>query len=224
MTMRAVAPRILLGLVIAGAALWLLANQARLDPALLQTAVRDLGPWAPLAHIALFALATLLFVPGALFGLAGGALFGPLWGTALNLVGATLGATAAFLVGRYLARDWVRRRAGPRLARLIAGVDAEGWRFVAFVRLVPLFPFNLVNYALGLTRIPVTNYVLASLVCMAPGTLAYAWLGYAGREAAAGNAAAIRYGLIGLRCLPPSPSCYGWYGACGAKRHPAGSR
>jgi uncharacterized membrane protein YdjX (TVP38/TMEM64 family) len=151
--MRAVAPRVLLGLVIAGAALWLFANRERLDPELLQTAVEDLGRWAPLAHIALFALATLLFVPGALFGLAGGAFFGPLWGTALNLVGATMGATAAFLVGRYLAADWVRCRTGARLARLIAGVEAEGWRFVAFVRLVPLFPFNLVNYALGLTRI-----------------------------------------------------------------------
>jgi uncharacterized membrane protein YdjX (TVP38/TMEM64 family) len=201
MTVRAVAPRVLLGLVLAGAALWLFANRERLDPELLQTAVQDLGRWAPVAHIALFALATLLFVPGALFGLAGGALFGPLWGTALNLVGATLGATAAFLVGRYLAADWVRRRTGAPLARLIAGVEAEGWRFVAFARLVPLFPFNLVNYALGLTRIPLISYIVASLVCMAPGTLAYAWLGYAGREAAAGNAAAIRYGLIGLALL-----------------------
>ena len=69
MTVRAVVPRVLLGLVIAGAALWLFANRARFDPALLETAVRDLGPWAPLAHIALFTLATLLFVPGALFGL-----------------------------------------------------------------------------------------------------------------------------------------------------------
>ena len=108
MTARAVASRVLLGLVIAGAALWLFVNRDRLDPALLETAVRDLGPWAPLAHIALFTLATLLFVPGALFG--------PLWGTALNLVGATLGATAALLVGRYLAAGWVRRRAGPRLS------------------------------------------------------------------------------------------------------------
>ena len=95
----------------------------------------------------------------------------------------------------------MRRRAGPWLTRLMAGVEAEGWHFVAFVRLVPLFPFNLTNYALGLARISLKHYVLASLVCMAPGTLAYAWLGYAGREAVAGNAAAIRYGLIGLALL-----------------------
>lgn len=201
MTTRAFLARILLGLVIAGAALWLFVNRERLDPALIQTVVHDLGPWAPVAHIVLFTLATLLFVPGALFGLAGGALFGPLWGAMLNLVGATLGATAAFLLGRYLAEGWVRRRAGPRLERLISGVEAEGWRFVAFVRLVPLFPFNLVNYALGLTRIPLAQYVAASLVCMVPGTLAFAWLGYAGREAAAGNETAMRYALLALGLL-----------------------
>ena len=199
--MTALVPRLLLGLVLAGAALWLLVNRDRLDPALIEIMVRNLGAWAPLAYVALFALATLLFVPGVLFGLAGGALFGPVLGTLLNLAGATLGATAAFLVGRYLAGDGVRRRTGPRLERLIAGVEAEGWRFVALVRLVPLFPFNLTNYALGLTRIPLAHYVLASLVCMVPGTLAYTWLGYAGREAATGDEAAIRYGLMALALL-----------------------
>jgi rhodanese-related sulfurtransferase len=105
------------------------------------------------------------------------------------------------LTARYAAADWVRRKAGTRLNRLINGVEAEGWRFVAFMRLMPLIPFNLLNYALGLTRIGVVPYVLASLVCMAPGALAYTWLGYAGREAVGGNEAAIRYGLMGLALL-----------------------
>lgn len=201
MTLRAILPRLLLALAIAGAAVWLGLNREQLDPALIESSVRDLGLWAPLAHVVLFAIGTVLFVPGAIFGLTGGALFGPFWGTLLNLTGATLGATASFLIARYLAADWVRRQAGGRLERLIEGVEAEGWHFVAFVRLVPLFPFNLLNYALGLTRIPLTHYILASLVCMAPGTLAYAWLGYAGREAIAGNESAIRYGLIALALL-----------------------
>jgi rhodanese-related sulfurtransferase len=119
----------------------------------------------------------------------------------LNLAGATLGATAAFLVARYVAADWARRKAGARLDRLIKGVEAEGWRFVALMRLVPLVPFNLLNYALGLTRIPVGTYVLTSAICMAPGALAYTWLGHAGREAVAGNDAAIRYGLVALALL-----------------------
>jgi uncharacterized membrane protein YdjX (TVP38/TMEM64 family)/rhodanese-related sulfurtransferase len=201
MILRAILPRLLLALAIAGAAVWLGLNRDQLDPALIESSVRDLGLWAPLAHVVLFAIGTVLFVPGAIFGLTGGALFGPFWGTLLNLTGATLGATASFLIARYLAADWVRRQAGGRLEHLIEGVEAEGWRFVAFVRLVPLFPFNLLNYALGLTRIPLTHYILASLVCMAPGTLTYTWLGYAGREAIAGNESAIRYGLIALALL-----------------------
>ena len=198
---RILLPRLVLALAIAGAAIWLALNRESVDPARIATSIRDLGGWAPLAHVALFAVGTVLFVPGAVLGLAGGVLFGPLWGTILNLAGATLGAATAFLVARYLAADWVRRKAGGWIERLIAGVEAEGWRFVAFVRLVPLFPFNLLNYALGLTRIPLMHYVLASLVCMAPGTLAYTWLGHAGREAFAGDEAAIRYGLIGLALL-----------------------
>jgi len=201
MTLRAVLPRLALALAIAGGAIWLALNRDSLDPALIEDSIRDLGLWAALAHVVIFAVGTVLFVPGAIFGLAGGVLFGPLWGAILNLVGATLGATAAFLTARYLAADWVRRRARGRLERLIAGVEAEGWRSVAFARLVPLFPFNLLNYALGLTRIPLTHYIVASLVCMAPGTLAYTWLGHAGREALVGNGAAIQYGLIALALL-----------------------
>jgi uncharacterized membrane protein YdjX (TVP38/TMEM64 family)/rhodanese-related sulfurtransferase len=200
-TLRAASSRLALGLLIAIVAVWLAFNRERLDPALIESAIHGLGLLAPLGHVVLFALATILFVPGAIFGLIGGALFGPLWGAVLNLTGATLGATAAFLVARYAAADWVRRKAGGRLDRLIAGVEAEGWRFVAFVRLVPLFPFNLTNYALGLTRISLKHYVLASLICMVPGTVAYTWLGHAGREVAAGNAAAIRYGLFALALL-----------------------
>jgi uncharacterized membrane protein YdjX (TVP38/TMEM64 family)/rhodanese-related sulfurtransferase len=201
MTPRIVVPRLLLGLTILAGASWLALSRDQLDVAQIESAIRSVGPWGPVAYVALFALGTVLFVPGALFGLAGGVLFGPVWGTTLNLTGATLGATAAFLVARYVAADWVRRKAGARLDRLVKGVEAEGWRFVAFTRLVPLIPFNLLNYALGLTRIPVLAYVLASLVCMAPGTLAYTWLGHAGREAMAGSATAIRYGLTGLAVL-----------------------
>src|SRR6516162_6594883 len=201
MILRAVLPRLLLGLAILASVVGLALNRDTFEPTAIEGVVRNLGAWGPVAHVALFALGTVLFVPGALFGLAGGVLFGPVWGTILNLAGAMLGATAAFLVARYVAADWVREKAGARLERLIKGVEREGWRFVALTRLVPLIPFNLLNYALGLTRIPIASYMLASLVCMVPGTLAYTWLGYAGREAMAGNNTAIRYGLMGLGLL-----------------------
>ena len=201
MTPRRLVPRVALALLVAALIAVAALNRERIDPAVLDAWIAGLGGWAPIGYVAVYALATIAFVPGTIFGLAGGALFGPVWGTVFNLLGATCGATLAFLVARYLAADWIARRAGGRLGRLIAGVEAEGWRFVAFVRLVPLFPFNLSNYALGLTRIPLGPYVLASLVCMAPGTTAYTWLGYAGREALAGDAAAVRYGLLGLGLL-----------------------
>jgi uncharacterized membrane protein YdjX (TVP38/TMEM64 family) len=201
MTMQAVIPRLLLALILAATALWLALNRDRFDSAVIESAIRDRGMLAPVAHVIFFTLGTVLFIPGAIFGLAGGALFGPAWGTLLNLAGATLGATAAFLVARYIAADWVRARVGVRLEHLIAGVEAEGWRFVALVRLVPLFPFDLMNYALGITRISLTHYVLASLVCMLPGTVAYTWLGYAGQKALSGDKSAIQYGLLALALL-----------------------
>jgi uncharacterized membrane protein YdjX (TVP38/TMEM64 family)/rhodanese-related sulfurtransferase len=194
-------PRIGLAVLLAAAVGWALLAREGFDPAALEAQLRALGGWAQLGFIASFALATVLFVPGALFGLAGGALFGPVLGTVWNLVGGTLGATLAFLAARYLASDWVARKTAGRLRQLVEGVEAEGWRFVALMRLVPLVPFNLLNYALGLTRIRLTHYTLATLVCMAPGAAAYAWLGHAGRQAAAGDAEALRYGLLGLGFL-----------------------
>jgi uncharacterized membrane protein YdjX (TVP38/TMEM64 family) len=173
MNVRSIVSRLLLALALAGAIAWALMHRDQLNPADLQQQIQHLGPWAPLAFIGLFALATVLFLPGAIFGLLGGALFGPVWGSAWNLAGATLGATLAFLTARYVASDWVARRSGGRLQGLIEGVEAEGWRFVAMVRLVPLFPFNLLNYALGLTRIRLSQYVVASAVAMIPGTVAY---------------------------------------------------
>lgn len=193
--------RLILLLLVAVAIAAVALNRDKLDPTLLDAWLDGLGVLAPLAYIALYAIGTVLFAPGSLFALAGGAMFGPVWGTLLNLTGATIGAGIAFLIARYLAGDWVAKKTGGRLKRMIQGVEAEGWRFVAFVRLVPLFPFNLTNYALGLTRIPFLSYVVTSFVTMAPGALAYTWLGHAGREAIGGNYSAIRYGLLALGLL-----------------------
>lgn len=193
--------RVVLLALIAAAIAILALNRDKLDLDLLDTWLADLGGLAPVAYVGLYAVGTVLFAPGSLFTMAGGALFGPVWGTLLNLTGATVGAGIAFLVARYLAADWVANRTGGALKRLVTGVEDEGWRFVAFVRLVPLFPFNLTNYALGLTRIPFLSYVVTSFVTMAPGAVAYTWLGYAGREALDGNSTAIRYGLLALGLL-----------------------
>ena len=189
------------GLVLAAAAALAWLHRDRFDAAGIGALVDAAGIWGPVAFVALYAVATILFVPGVVFGLAGGALFGPVWGSLWNLLGATLGSAAAFALARYFAGDWVRARAGGAVRRVVEGVEAEGWRFVALARLVPLVPFNLLNYVLGLTRIDFARYVAASLVCMIPGTVAYTWLGHAGKAALGGEADAIRYGLLALAML-----------------------
>jgi len=199
--MRPEVRRGLIALLLAAAVIAAWSGRDALTPAALAGALQRLGAFAPLLFVLLYALGTVLFLPGIALTLAGGILFGPVWGTLYNLTGATLGATLAFLLARHLAGDWVRRRSGPRLRRLIEGVEAEGWRFVAFTRLVPLFPFNLLNYALGLTRIPLGQYVLASALCMFPGAIAYTWLGYAGSEAAAGSEGWVQKLLLALALL-----------------------
>lgn len=184
--------------ILAAAVTLALIYRDRLNAEGIEDWLKDSGAAAPLIFIIVYALAAVLFVPGSIMTLAGGALFGPIWGTVYNLIGATLGATAAFLAARYLTAKWVARRAGGRLRRVIEGVEAEGWRFVAFVRLVPIFPFNLLNYALGLTRIRLLAYTITTFVCMAPAAAAYTYVGYAGREAIAGSQGAIQKGLLAL--------------------------
>jgi uncharacterized membrane protein YdjX (TVP38/TMEM64 family)/rhodanese-related sulfurtransferase len=201
MNARRLLPRLALLLGLVAAVAWVALHRDQINLATLDAQLGSLGLWAPVGYVIVYAIGTVAFVPGAVFALTGGALFGPIWGSLWNLTGGTVGATLAFLVARYLAGDWVARRSGHLLKRLIDGVDAEGWRFVAFVRLVPLFPFNLSNYVLGLTRIPLLHYIAASFVCMAPGAIAYTWLGYAGRGALAGETAAVRYGLLALGLL-----------------------
>jgi len=193
--------RLTLFVLLAGTISLAIVYRDRFDAAALQAWVQDAGAWAPLLFMLIYAVAAVLFLPGSVLTLAGGALFGPLLGTVYNLTGATLGATLAFLVARYLASDWVAARSGGRLKQLINGVEAEGWRFVAFVRLVPLFPFNLLNYALGLTRIRFSHYLLATCVCMLPGAIAYTYLGYAGREAVGGGEGLIQKALLALALL-----------------------
>ena len=173
----------------------------RFDAVALEAWINDAGVLAPIVFMLIYALATVLFLPGSVITLAGGALFGPVLGTFYNLTGATLGAVLAFLISRYLASDWIEDKAGGRVRQLINGVEGEGWRFVAFVRLVPLFPFNLLNYALGLTKIRFLHYLIATCVFMLPGAVAYTWLGYAGREAIAGGEGLIQKILIAFALL-----------------------
>jgi len=173
----------------------------QLDTAQLETLMRDAGTAAPLLFMLIYIIGTVFFLPGSILTLLGGALFGPVWGTFYNLTAATIGAMLSFLAARYLASDWVAQKTGGRMKQLINGVENEGWRFVAFTRLVPLFPFNLLNYALGLTKISFTQYSIATYICMLPGAIAYTYLGYIGREAATGGEGLIQKAMLALALL-----------------------
>jgi uncharacterized membrane protein YdjX (TVP38/TMEM64 family) len=137
------------------------------------------GPLGPAIYIAAYVLGVVFFVPGLPMTLLGGLAFGPVRGAAYVWIAATIGAALAFLVARYglrgLVEGWVARNA--RLARIDEAVAREGWRIVMITRLVPLFPFNLQNYAYGVTRIGLWAYLTTSAVCMLPATVAYTFAG-----------------------------------------------
>ena len=140
--------------------------------------VETLGVWGPLAFVAVYAAATVLFVPGALLTLAGGAIFGLLAGTLYVFGAAMLGSAAAFLVARHGARGWVEAQLGkyPKFASVDRAVAENGLRITFLLRLSPAFPFNFLNYALGLTQVSFRDYLLAGFG-MLPGTLLYVYYG-----------------------------------------------
>ena len=188
-------------LVLAGGAAGVWVFNGTLTAEALVAWTAGLGVLAPIGFVLLYGIATVAMVPGSIFDLAGGALFGPYLGTLLDLAGGSLGAALAFLVARYIAGDWVERRGGRRTQAIMRSVEADGWQFVAFVSLVPIFPYNVMNYLLGLTRIPFHQYMLATVVFMAPSTVVYTWIGFVGREAIAGDTDNLRYALLALGLL-----------------------
>jgi uncharacterized membrane protein YdjX (TVP38/TMEM64 family) len=129
---------------------------------------------APAIYILIYSLAPVLFLPGLPITIVGGIAFGPLWGVVYTITGATIGASLAFLVARYGARDWISAKlTGQKWEKLDSEVAQHGWKVVAFTRLIPAFPFNLLNYAFGLTRISFIPYAVTSFICMLPGCIAF---------------------------------------------------
>jgi len=191
---------LLLVFIIAGMTL-VITYRDQLDATAIQNWIEEAGNAAPLLFMFVYIVGTVFFFPGAVLTLLGGALFGPVLGTVYNLTAATIGAMLSFLISRYLASDWVEKKTGGKLKQLINGVKSEGWRFVAFTRLVPLFPFNLLNYGLGLTKIKFSHYSIATYIFMLPGAIAYTYLGYIGKEAATGGEGLIQKAMLALALL-----------------------
>jgi uncharacterized membrane protein YdjX (TVP38/TMEM64 family) len=184
----------------AGLLLWWAGRS--ISPVLLSVVahIQSVGAAAPVAFILIYTIAVVALIPASLLTIAGGAVFGLLPGVVYALIGATLGSTAAFLLGRHVARRLVAKRlaAMPRFVAIERGVSARGRRIVFLLRLSPVVPFNFLNYALGLTTISVWDFVLASLGTV-PGTFVYAYAGKVTGEALA---------LAGKAEVPKNASYY----------------
>jgi len=148
-----------------------------LDEDVLRGWISAFGIWGPLVYILIYMAGAALLVPGVALTVAGGVLFGPVWGSVYVLFGATAGSTLSFLIARYLGREWVEglmdRHGRARFRELDESVRRQGWKIVAFTRLIPLFPYNLLNYAYGLTNVKFFHYLAATFVFMIPGVVAY---------------------------------------------------
>ena len=193
--------RIVLFLILGAAIAWGVLNKDSINPETIQASIENAGAAAPVIFMLMYIVSTVLFLPGSVLTLLGGALFGPVFGTFYSLTAATIGAMLSFLIARYLASGWVEKKSSGKIKQLINGVESEGWRFVAFTRLVPLFPFNLLNYALGLTKITFPQYSIATYIFMLPGAIAYTYLGYIGKEAATGGEDLIQKAMLALALL-----------------------
>lgn len=165
----------------------------------------------PLMYLAVWTVGP-LFLPGLPITLAGGVLFGPIWGIIYTAIGSTCGAGLVFLVARYLARDWVAAKlSGTRLLSLDDKVARQGWKIVAISRLVPVFSYSLLNYAFGLTRISFWPYMAATFVCGLPSTIAYVYfssniLGLLQGEISSG----LIIGMILVAAVSLIPVIYKW--------------
>ncbi|NNE91133.1 MAG: TVP38/TMEM64 family protein [Verrucomicrobiales bacterium] len=147
--------------------------------------IDGLGFWGPVIFILVYIALTVLMIPGSILTMGSGLLFGLGWGTLWTVVASNIGASLAFLIGRHFARDKVEKRieGNEKFEAIDEAVSGEGWKIVVLTRLSPVFPFNLLNYAYGLTNVKWRSYAVASLVGMFPGTLLYVYLGAIGRLA-----------------------------------------
>ncbi|HZK88653.1 MAG TPA: TVP38/TMEM64 family protein [Stellaceae bacterium] len=190
---------LVLGLVVAGiAAAW--RWRGEFDPLTLTALIRS-HPAAPLVFLALHLVASLTFVPRSLLGFAAGIVFGVWWGLLWSALGSVIGAVAGFLLARYVHAGFFQHARWSRFTALLERAERGGWRTVTLVRLVPVIPHSLSNYALGLTRLRLGDYALGSLLGQLPLTVAAVDLGAAGERAMRGASDWMVPTLIGASAL-----------------------
>ncbi len=173
--------------------------------------VKGFGPWGPLVYILVYSITPILFLPGLPITIVAGLAFGPVYGTVFAIVGATIGACFAFLVARYFARSQVESLLEGKLKKIDEGVEKKGWIFVAITRLIPIFPFNLLNYAFGLTKIKFSHYAITSFICMLPATAAYVVLSSSLLDLLKGRVSPeLIFGVALIATVSAIPIIYNW--------------
>ena len=176
---RSLAPIIILAVVIVAVIVLAIVFDANTYLLRAMNWIRDIGTVGVLVFIGLYIALTVLAIPGSILTLAAGAVYGVVYGSIYVSIASTLGATAAFLVGRYVARDSVAARieGNARFAAIDQAVGKEGWKIVGLTRLSPIFPFNALNYGYGVTNVSLRDYFFASWIGMMPGTVMYVYIG-----------------------------------------------
>ncbi|MBL1211067.1 TVP38/TMEM64 family protein [Geminocystis sp. GBBB08] len=167
--------------------------------------IASLGAWGAIAFIVIYIIATIFLIPGSALTLGGGLIFGVIKGSILVSIASVAGATLSFLIGRYFLRTWVEKQIDtqPNFKAIDVAVAQQGWKIVGLTRLSPLFPFVFLNYAFGVTKVSLRDYVFASWIGMLPGTVMYVYLGSLPKtalEATGGNTDILRLilNIVGL--------------------------
>jgi len=146
--------------------------------------IKSFGPWAPIVFCLLYIIGSAAFFPASFITLLSGLLFGLKMGTIYAVIGTVLGASFCFVIARYLAGDWLKKKPHPIIATVQEGVKQDGWRYLAIMRLVPISPFSILNYAFGLTPMKLSVFALTTSFATIPMTFTYAYIGFLGRETA----------------------------------------
>lgn len=199
---------LVLSLIIVGLYVWIIYKDD-LQIKAIKIWIMEQGVLAPLYFIFLYAVGTVLFLPGIILTIVGGLIFGPWLGTLYNLLGAVIGATAAFLIARYVAREWIEQKLSKTLKVIKEDAEGSQWWLIAIVRLVAVIPFNVANYVLGLSRIRIYVFIFGSGIFMLPGCFVYTYIGSLGPKVYLGSTMdsvksimlAVS-GLVILACIP----------------------
>lgn len=170
-------------------------------PELILEVINSFGIWAPVIFCSMYIIGAIAFFPASFITLLAGALFGLKLGLTYAMIGTVISSCFSFLIARYIAGDLISKNSNQLLEKVQKGVEEDGWRYLAIMRLLPIFPFNLLNYVFGLTPLRLWVFALVTSVSALPITFVYAYIGFLGKEAAEGTGDSIIQIGIGIALL-----------------------